>query len=325
MKIKLAGVLAVVLTAAMVITGCSSSSSSEVPGGVSRIRLATGGTSGTYYSYGGVIAQALKEATGITFDVQASGASKANIFLIEDKEADMAIVQNDVMDYAYKGTDLFENEKTGGFSTMAACYSEICQVVADPNSGIETIADLKGKRVSVGDAGSGVEFNAKQILEAYGVTFDDIKKQNLSFSDSANAMKDGKIDAFFCTAGAPTTAIMELATTNDIKVLNVDGAEAEKLMTDYPFYASYTIPAGTYKGMDEDTTTVAVKATLIVSNDLPEETVYYLTKDLFESKDSIAAGHSKGAELDLEYAVSSISVPFHPGAEKYYREVGVIE
>ncbi len=316
----------------MIFTGCSSSSSNTdgsgsaaASGSVSKVRLATGGTSGTYYSYGGVIGQTLGEATGISFDVQSTGASKANIALVADGEVDMAIVQNDVMDYAYNGTDLFEGEKTDNFSTMAACYAEVCQVIANPNAGISSVADLKGKRVSVGDAGSGVEFNAKQILEAYGVTFDDIDKQNLSFADSASAMKDGKIDAFFCTAGAPTTAVMELATTNDIVVLNIDGAEAEQLMADYPFYAQYTIPAGTYTGMEEDATTVAVKATLIVSNDLPEDAVYNLTKGLFESKETIASGHAKGSELDPAYAVESISVPFHPGAEKYFKEVGVIE
>ena len=138
-------------------------------------------------------------------------------------------------------------------------------------------------------------------------------------------MKDGKIDAFFCTAGAPTTAVMELSTTNDIVVLNVDGAEAEKLIADYPFYTTYTIPAGTYKGMDEDTTTVAVKATLIVSNDLPEDAVYNLTKALFDNKADIEAGHTKGSELDPEYAVEGVSVPFHPGAEKYFKEIGVME
>ncbi len=335
MKKKLTALASCLMAAALMLAGCGGSSSSSSASGsasgsaaassVSKIRLATGGTSGTYYAYGGVIGQILGEATGISFDVQSTGASKANIGLVADGEVDMAIVQNDVMDYAYNGTDLFDGEKTDNFSSMAACYAEVCQVVANPASGISSIADLKGKRVSVGDAGSGVEFNAKQILEAYGVTFDDIDKQNLSFGDSANAMKDGKIDAFFCTAGAPTTAVMELSTTNDIVVLNVDGAEAEKLIADYPFYTTYTIPAGTYKGMDEDTTTVAVKATLIVSNDLPEDAVYNLTKALFDNKADIEAGHTKGSELDPEYAVEGVSVPFHPGAEKYFKEIGVME
>ncbi|MCJ7855743.1 TAXI family TRAP transporter solute-binding subunit [Lachnospiraceae bacterium NSJ-143] len=337
MKKKLAVLAAGMMIVSMAVSGCGSSSSSsasgssassaKAEGGASGItvRLATGGTSGTYYAYGGVVGQVLSEATGAKFDVQSTGASKANIGLVADGEVDMAIVQNDVMDYAYNGTDLFDGEKTDNFSSMAACYAEVCQVIANPSAGIETIADLKGKRVSVGDAGSGVEFNAKQILAAYGVTFDDIDKQNLSFADSANAMKDNKIDAFFCTAGAPTTAVMELASTNNIKVLNVDGAEAEKLVADYPFYTAYTIPKDTYKGMEEDAQTVAVKATLIVSNKLSDDAVYELTKALFENKADIEAGHAKGAELDTQYAVEGVSVPFHPGAEKYFKEAGVLE
>lgn len=335
MKKRFSVLLAGIMVVSMVLAGCGSSASSSASGSGSAqaeggasgatIRLATGGTSGTYYAYGGVIGQILGEATGAKFDVQSTGASKANIGLVADGEVDMAIVQNDVMDYAYNGTDLFEGDKTDNFSSMAACYAEVCQIIANPDSGIETVADLKGKRVSVGDAGSGVEFNAKQILAAYGVSFDDIDKQNLSFGDSANAMKDGKIDAFFLTAGAPTTAVMELASTNKIKVLNIDGAEAEQLIADYPFYTTYTISKDTYKGMEEDATTVAVKATLIVSNDLSEDTVYDLTKALFENKEEVAAGHVKGNELDPQYAVDGVSVPFHPGAEKYFKEVGVME
>ncbi|MGL4790532.1 MAG: TAXI family TRAP transporter solute-binding subunit, partial [Anaerotignaceae bacterium] len=262
MKKRNFAVVAGVLALTMALSACGSSSSSssstssdssttgtttEAPASSEnvKIKLATGGTSGTYYAFGGVTAQVINEKTGYSFDVQSTGASKANIGLIADGEVDMAIVQNDVMSYAYEGTDLFDGEKTDNFNTMAALYAEVCQVVANPSAGINSIADLKGKRVSVGDAGSGVEFNAKQILEAYGITFDDIQKQNLSFGDSANAMKDNKIDAFFCTAGAPTTAVMELSSTNEVKVLSVDGAEAEKLMADYPFYTVYTIPQDT--------------------------------------------------------------------------------
>lgn len=331
MKKRMFAVMAGILALTMALSACTSNSATSgssaegKPAAEANIKLATGGTSGTYYAFGGVIAQAVTNTTGIKFDVQSTGASKANIGLIADGEVDMAIVQNDVMDYAYNGTDLFEGEKTDNFNAMAAMYAEVCQVIANPEAGIETVADLKGKRVSVGDAGSGVEFNAKQILEAYGVTFDDIDKQNLSFGDSANAMKDKKIDAFFCTAGAPTTAVMELSSTNSVKILNIDGAEAEALVAKYPFYTAYTIPKDTYNGMTEDAKTVSVKATFIVSPELSEDVVYNMTKAIFEGKEDIAAGHAKGAEIDPVYAVEGISVPFHPGAEKYYKEIGVLK
>ncbi len=326
MKKKITAFAAGFLALAMTFTACSGGASSSQGGsGKTNIKLATGGTSGTYYAFGGVVAQVLGEKTGYKFDVQSTGASKANVGLITDGEVEMAIVQNDVMDYAYNGTELFQNEKTDGFLSMAAVYPEICQIIADPSSGIDSIADLKGKRVSVGDAGSGVEFNAKQILNAYGITFDDIQKQNLSFGDSSDAMKDNKIDAFFCTAGIPTTAVMELSSTNKIKVLGIDKAEMDSIIAEQPFYTAYVIPQSTYNGMTEDINTVAVKATFIVSKDLSEEVVYNMTKALFEGQEDIAGGHAKGAEMDVNEAMKGVSVPFHPGAEKYFKEVGVAE
>ncbi len=289
------------------------------------LKMATGGTTGTYYAYGGVIANILNGKLGsLQLNVQSTGASKANIFLIDDGEADVAIVQNDVMDYASKGTDLFEEDGAiESFSAGAALYAEVCQIISSGD--IKSVEDLKGKRVSVGDAGSGVEFNARQILNAYGITFDDIEVNNLGFGDSADALKDGKIDAFFCTAGAPTTAITELATTNSINLLGIDDEHAAALQNDYAFYTQYTIPGGTYKGVDDDVVTVAVKATLIVSDKLSEDVVYDLVKGLFDNKDAITAGHAKGAELDPAYAVDGISVKFHPGAEKYFKEAGVLQ
>jgi TRAP transporter TAXI family solute receptor len=294
-------------------------------GGSERIRMATGGNTGTYYAFGSAVGQILTEKTKIAVTVQSTGASKANIQLVDAGEVELAIVQNDVMDYAYKGTDLFTGEQTQAFSAMAALYAEVCQVVINPASGIRTVADLKGKNVSVGDAGSGVEFNARQILEAYGLTFNDITKQNLSFGASADALRDNKIDAFFCVAGAPTTAIVDLALGKEIAILEIDDAHAAALAARYPFYTQFPIPAGSYRGVSNAVKTVAVKATFIVSKSLSEDTVYRLTKTLFESKAEITQAHAKGAELSPEYAVSGISVPFHPGAEKYLREIGALK
>jgi len=299
----------------MVFSGCG--------GGKVTLKMATGGTTGTYYAYSGAVSQVLSsKINNLSFDVQSTGASKANIFLVADKEADIAIVQNDVMYYAYNGIDLFANEgAVKGFSAMAGCYAEVCQIVSKSN--ITSIEELRGKRVSVGDIGSGCEFNARQILEAYGMTFDDIQVNNLSFADSASALKDDKIDAFFCVAGAPTTAIVELATSNSINILEVDDAHAAKLIADYPFYTKFNVPGGAYKGVDRDVQTVAVVATYIVSDNLDEKIVYEITKALFENKEEIAKAHPKGAELDPEYAVAGISIPIHPGALKYYKEIGV--
>lgn len=327
MKKRFMILVAVIMIAAMVLCACGSSGGGSSQGGEkTTLKFATGGTTGAYYPYGGAVAQVVQDKVeNVSFDVQATGASKANIRLIANKEADIALVQNDVMSYAYTGTELFEGEKIESFATVATVYAEVVQIVVDPASGINSIADLKGKRVSVGDAGSGVEVNAKQILAAYGISFDDITVQNMGFGDSANAMKDKKLDAFFVTAGTPTTAITELSVTNNIKILSIDADKMNELMNNYSFYTEYTIPANTYTGVTEDVKTLAVKATIIVRSDLEEELVYNITKALFEGKDALAEANAKGAELNKDDAVKGVSVPFHAGAEKYFKEINVIE
>ncbi len=323
---KIALLLALVMVAMFAFAACTEAGPKDAES-ITKITVATGGNTGTYYAYGMAMGPVLQEKTGLTFDVQSTGASKANIQLIQAGEVDMAVVQNDVMYYAYTGTDLFEGAQTQDFAAIGTLYPELCQIVASKASGIESIADLKGKRVSVGDAGSGVEFNAKQILEAYGIDMNaDIEKQNLGFGPSADALRDEKIDAFFCVAGIPTTAITDLAMGTDITVLSVEDAEFEKLTEKYDFYTKQIIPAGTYTGVEEDVQTVAVMATYIVDKDLPEETVYNITKAIFDNKDAIAAAHKKGEELDSAKAVEGIAaVPFHAGAVKYFTEIGVME
>lgn len=302
------------------LAGCGGGSSAEGP--VS-LTLATGGDSGTYYAVGGVLGTTLSpKLEKSTVAAVTSGASKANIQMIDMEEAQLAIVQNDVMTYAINGTDLFEGEKYESFSAVASLYAETCQIVA--TSDITSVEDLKGKTVSVGDAGSGTEFNARQIFEAYGMTFEDINVVNLSFGDSANAMKDGKVDAFFVTAGHPTTAVVELCTTHDINVLQIDDAHADTLIAAYPYYTKVTIPGGTYSTVEEDTQTVAVMATLIADNDLSEDVVYELLKAMDENLDSLRSGHAKFEEFSIESAANGVSIDFHPGAQKYLEEKGVL-
>ncbi len=283
-------------------------------------KFASGGTSGTYYAVANAMAPIIGGASDMTIRVDSTGASKANIQLINNGEVDFAIVQNDVMDYAYKGTDLFAGETITSFATVGAVYAEVCQIVATPN--IATVADLKGKTVSIGDSGSGVEFNALQILSAYGLTKEDITVVNADFGNSTEQFKNGSIDAFFCTAGAPTTNITDLANSaKEFKILGIDDEHLAALKADYPFYSAYPIPAGTYKGVEEDVQTVAVKATIICKADLPEEDVYKFTKALFEKEAELESAHAKFKELNLAYATDVGSVPFHAGAQKYYNEV----
>ena len=311
--ISAALVLALVLT----LTACGGGAAAQ------KMIMGTGGTAGTYYGYGGVLGQYIKNHGGIDVTVVSTDGSKANIQGIDAGDYQLGTVQSDVMSYAWQGTRSFaEDGKVDSFRVVAGLYAESVQLVTmDPE--IKSVADLKGKAVSIGAPGSGVYFNAMDVLTAAGLTEDDIKPQYQSFADSADALKDGKIAAAFMVAGAPTPAITELCTTNDAYLVPIDGEVAAKMMEACPFYTEYVIPAGSYNGQDADVKTVTVKATLIVNADAPEDAVYNLTKAIFENMDAIAAENGKGAELSIENATSGMTAPFHPGAAKYFAEKGV--
>ncbi|MEI0530370.1 TAXI family TRAP transporter solute-binding subunit [Brachyspira pilosicoli] len=285
--------------------------------------FATGGTSGTYYSFGGAIANIWNsniEAMNVT--AQSTGASAENLRLLDMHEADLALVQNDVMYYAYNGSDIFDGEVLTNFSAMLTLYPEIVQIAATKASGITNIASMKGKRVSVGDAGSGVEFNAKQILEAYGLTFNDIQKSSLSFKESSDGLQNGTLDACFIVAGIPNAALQELSLSTDIVMIGLDDVEIADIMKKYNYYTEVMIPANTYKGVTNDTKAVAVKATIAVNNNIPEEDVYNMLKTLFDKQEDLITAHAKGEELNAAQSYEGISIPFHSGALKYYQELG---
>lgn len=288
-----------------------------------KLTMGTGGTQGTYYAYGGILGRYMTEKGGIDVTITSSAGSKANIQYIKAGEYQLATVQSDVMSYAWNGTRSFEKDgKIQNFRVIAGLYAEAVQLVTmDPS--IKTVADLKGKTVSIGENNSGVYFNAIDVLNAAGLQLSDITPQYQSFGDSADALKDGKIDAAFIVAGAPTPAIDELCAAKQAYLVPIDGAVADKLMADCPFYSVYDIPANTYKGQTQAVKTVTVKATLIVSADAAEEDVYKLTAAIFDNIDAITAENAKGAELSLENATSGMTAPFHAGAAKYFAEKGV--
>ncbi len=313
MKKIIAIVLAVLCVFAMAACGAAGT----------KMTMGTGGTSGTYYGYGGVLGQYITNNAGVNVTVVSTDGSKANIQGIDAGNYQLGTVQSDVMAYAWEGTRSFEKEgKIASFRTVAGLYAEAVQLVTmDP--AIKSVYDLKGKSVSIGAPGSGVYFNAIDVLTAAGLTENDIKAQYQSFADSADALKDGKIDAAFIVAGAPTPAITELCTTNSAYLVPIDGEIAEKLMADCPFYTVYEVPAGTYAGQKEAVKTVTVKATLIVNADATEEDVYKLTAAIFDNIEAITAENAKGAELSLENATSGMIVPFHKGAAKYFAEKNI--
>ena len=317
MKMKKMLSIVLVIALALSLAACGGS------GSASKMTMGTGGTSGTYYAFGGVLGQYIKNNAGIDVTVVSTDGSKANIESIAAGDYQLGTVQSDVMAYAWEGTRSFESTgKVDSFRVVAGLYAEAVQLITmDPE--IKSVADLKGKAVSIGAPGSGTYFNAMDVLSAAGLAETDIKPQYQSFADSTDALKDGKIDAAFIVAGAPTAAITELCTTNSASLVPIDGDIAAKLMAECPFYTSYTIPAGTYNGQAEDVTTVTVKATLIVAASASEDDVYNLTKAIFDNVDAIAAENGKGKELSVENATSGMAAPFHAGAAKYFAEKGV--
>ena len=326
MKKFLTLALAAVMTLSL-LAGCggnnsaASASGSAAPVGGDLI-FTTGGETGTYYAFGGVIAQDVSANTATNVTAISSDGSKANVLLLQSGDAQLAFCQSDVMAYAYAGTNLFAKDgAVDCFSTVAALYQETVQIVTcDPE--IKTVADLKGKNVSIGSAGSGVYFNAIDVLGAYGLTEDDITPTYQSFGDSADALKDGKIDAAFIVAGAPTTAITDLSTSKTAYLVSLDEEHVSGLLEISEYYQAATIPAGTYAGVDEDVTTVAVSAVIIAADTVSEDAIYTLCADIFDNAADLTDSHAKYAELSVENGASITSVPYHPGAAKYFKEKG---
>lgn len=285
------------------------------------LRFTTGGDQGTYYGFGSVLAGQVSGATDTAVTAITSGGSQANIEALEYGDAELAFVQSDVMSYAYQGTNIFEGYPVDTFSTVAALYMEQVQIVTC-NPEIKSVADLAGKNVSIGAAGSGVYFNAMDILAAYDLTEDDINPTYESFGDSVDSLQDGKIDAAFITAGAPTTAVTSLGTSKEIYLVSLDEEHIAKLIEACPYYSENVIPADVY-GLKEDTTTVAVGAVVIAGDQVSEDAVYDFVSTVYENAEAITAAHAKGAELNLEFAASVTDVPYHPGAAKYFAEKGI--
>lgn len=305
--------IAIALVAAL--SGCGAPKQSFVS-------IASGGTGGTYYPLAGAMATIWNEGVkGMNATAQATGASVANVNLLREGKADVIMVQNDIAYYAVNGLELFKDKAFAELKGMAILYPETCQLIVLANSGITSVAGLKGKKVAVGAAGSGVEANARQIMEAAGVTYADIQVQYLSFNEAASNLKDGNIDAAFLTAGHPTAAVQDISATKDINVVKIDDAVIAKLQSTYPFYTKTVIPANTYKGVGADTQTVAVQAMLAVSASLDAATVEKMLQTMFSAAGSerLTAAHAKaGAMIKLENAQAGMSLPLHAGAEKFY-------
>lgn len=287
--------------------------------------LATGGTAGTYYPFGGAMAKIWNsKIPGMNVTAQATGASVENVRLVNRKEAELAIVQSDTIDFAFNAKEAFK-EKLTKMAVLAVLYPEVIQVVVRGDSKIDSFDDLKGMKIGVGAPGSGTEANFRQLSDGYGIKKEDVKAQYLSFSESAEQFKDKHIDAFIVTAGIPNAAIMDIGTQHSVRIINIADNKAAAITKKYPFLSSFTIPANTYKNQTSPVKTVAVNAVLIASTDVKADVAYSIVKSLFEGQNDLAAAHAKGKELNLKTASTGVSIPFHPGAVKYYKEKGLMK
>jgi TRAP transporter TAXI family solute receptor len=286
------------------------------------INIASGGTAGTYFPLAGGMADIWnKNIPGVNATAQSTGASVANINLLRDGEADVIMVQNDIAYYAANGTEMFEGDAYPALRGLCILYPETIQIVTIEGTGIDTVADLKGKRVAVGAAGSGTEANARQILEAAGITYDDITVQYLSFAEAANNLKDGNVDAAFVTAGHPTAAIQDIGAQHKVKLVVVEDDMADALIAKYPFYTKIVVPGGTYSGIDEDIKTVAVQAMLAIDADMDEDLAYNMLKTMYDNHDRMKAAHTTaGAKIKPETGLDGMGIELHPGAAKYFNK-----
>ncbi|MCM3090161.1 MULTISPECIES: TAXI family TRAP transporter solute-binding subunit [unclassified Cytobacillus] len=316
---------ALLLALSMVLAACGGGKDEgggDKEGGADKpkfMSIVTGGTGGTYYPLGGSFAEIISDATGIDTNAEVSGASAENMNTLKDGNAEIAFSQTDIASYAQDGKLMFEGAAVDNVSAIGTLYPETIQIVTTAKSGIKSVEDLKGKKVSIGAPGSGTAANAEQILEVHGIKLDDIKKQDLSFDESTAGIQDGTIDAAFVTAGTPTGAVEGLSATEDVVIVPIEQDKIDALIEKYPYYVQDEVPSGTYK-LAEAVPTVAVQAMLVVSNDLSEDVVYDVTKAIFENLDKVT--HAKGKMIKAENAVKGTGIELHPGAKKYFDEKG---
>lgn len=288
-----------------------------------QLSIATGGTGGTYYPYGGGLAELInKHLDGYDAVAEVTGASVENMGLVWRGDSDVALALADTVYQAYNGTEDFEGRQLDNIRALASIYPNAVQLVTMADSDVESLADLKGKTISVGAPGSGTELNVRALLESNGITYDDIDPRRLNFNETADAIRDGDIEAGFWSVGPPTSSILNLATTRDVRLVSLSEEEISNAMEEEPVFAPYELRAGMYDGMDEAVQTIGIPNVLVASSEMDDEVAYQVTKLLFEHTDELIAIHPAANDTTVEFSVNSTPIPFHEGALRYYEEVG---
>ena len=291
------------------------------------VSIAAGWVTGAYFPMAGAISRIawkhLKE-DGIKVTAESSGASVANAKLIGAGDTDFAILQNDIASYAHHGKAGMFDKPIKNLLGVCTLFPEHVQLVARKGANIQSVADLKGKKVAIGPVGSGTSENAKQILEAWGLSVEDLAKaEQLTASQSADYIKDGRLDAAFFTVAVGAAVIMDTSLIVDVNIVPIVGDNVEKLIKSYPFYAKQMVPAGTYKGNDADVPTVSVMAMLSARADLEEDIVYKIVNAMYSDLEQLKKAHDKFKDIEMGKGLIGMGIPLHPGAEKYFKEKGV--
>lgn len=287
-----------------------------------RLSIATGGTGGVYYPYGGGLAELINNhIEGYSAVAEVTGASVENMALIHRGDSDFALVLADTAYQAYTGTEAFDGRQVEDARALGSIYPNAVQIVTLADSDITSLEDLKGKRVSVGAPGSGTELNAKAILESNGLSYDDMETFRFNFNETADALRDGDIDAGFWSVGPPTSSILNLAATRDIRLVGLSDEEIANAQEEEPVFAAYELRADLYEGMDEPVQTVSVPNVLVVNAELSDDLAYEVTKVLFEKTDELIAIHPAARDTTVEFSLNATPIPLHPGAIRYYEEV----
>jgi len=288
-----------------------------------QLSIATGGTGGVYYPMGGGLAEIINNRIeGYSATAEVTGASVENMGLIATGDADLAIALADTVEQAYSGTGRFEGQQLPMVRGLASMYANMVQIVALDSSGVTSLSDLRGRRVSVGAPGSGTEVNAEQILTANGISYDDIDEQRLNFNETADALANGDIDVGFWSVGAPTSSILNLATTQSIHVIPLTEDEMTAAIGANPVFARTQLAGGTYTGVDEAVAVVGVPNVLVVSAEMDDDLAYAITKAMFDNIADLQAVHPAANETTVEFTLNATPVPLHPGAIRYFEEIG---
>lgn len=315
----------------MVLAACSETGGGDAPEAKADgklldgefITVLTGGSSGVYFPLGGTMAKIYQEM-GATANSQSTAASAANATTINQGKAEIGFSMGDTAADAYQGIDSFEEQGAQeNLRSIAALYTNYLQIVATKESGIKTVEDLKGKKVAVGAPASGTEISAQRILKAYGMSYDDISADYLSFAEGVEGMKNNTIDAVVISSGLPNSGVMELETSKEIVVVEIDEAKIKEMQKDYPAFFPTVVPKDTYEGMEGDVSTIGVYNVLLTHKDVSDDVAYAMTKGIFENLDELKNTHNAAAEIDINKAVEGLPAPLHPGAKKYFEELGV--